>query len=224
MAGTREICGAKKRQGEGYCQKQAGWGTESLGVPGARCRLHGGATRTHRTGAMVTRARFEAGQIGGPMVDLEPHDALVLAFQIAASKVDFYAGKIHALEGDELAGHPLSVKRRRGQVDEDGNQAASVEEQQHRPELHLWIRAHDAAVKDMAAFAKQAADAGVDERRLRLHERYAEPLAAVVNAVMQGLVAAGLPDRFLPIARELFVLHAALLDEQTVSGTAELVA
>ncbi|MCU1677891.1 MAG: hypothetical protein JWM93_2649 [Frankiales bacterium] len=223
MAGTGEICGAKKRQGEGYCQKQAGWGTESLGVPGARCRLHGGATRTHRAGATMTRARFEAGQLGGPMVDLEPHDALVIAFQIKAAQVDFYAGKIAELRADEIAGHPRSVKRRAGH-DNDGHAAATVEEQDHRPELSLWIRAHDAAVKDMAAFAKQAADAGVDERRLRLHERYAEPLAAVVNAVMMGLVAAGMPESFLPIARDLFVQHAELLDEPAVTSTAELVA
>jgi hypothetical protein len=41
------ICGAAKRQGQGVCQKQAGWGTDHLGF--GRCRLHGGNTTAHRT-------------------------------------------------------------------------------------------------------------------------------------------------------------------------------
>ena len=43
------FCGARKRQGEGYCRRPAGWGTDHVGM--GRCKLHGGATKSHRTRA-----------------------------------------------------------------------------------------------------------------------------------------------------------------------------
>ena len=36
------LCGARRRQSDGTCRKQAGWGTDHFGF--GRCRLHGGAT------------------------------------------------------------------------------------------------------------------------------------------------------------------------------------
>lgn len=69
MTETSEVsypaCGAKKRQGEGFCTRPAGWGTDHAGV--GRCKFHGGATprktglRSKLRGQLPTiRARYEA--------------------------------------------------------------------------------------------------------------------------------------------------------------------
>lgn len=39
-----EYCNARKTDGSGYCQHEAGWGTEHPGH--GRCRFHGGNTKT----------------------------------------------------------------------------------------------------------------------------------------------------------------------------------
>lgn len=42
-----EHCNARKTDGSGYCQHEAGWGTDHLGH--GRCKFHGGNTTTHET-------------------------------------------------------------------------------------------------------------------------------------------------------------------------------
>lgn len=90
------------------------------------------------------------------MVDLEPHDALVLGYQLKASEVDLYSAKIAALTDADPTGQPMSTATRAA-AGEDGGQV--VEERRHTPELSLWIKARDAATRDMVAFAKAPADA-----------------------------------------------------------------
>lgn len=39
---TKKTCGAKLKNGSGYCTQPAGWGTDHVGE--GRCKLHGGST------------------------------------------------------------------------------------------------------------------------------------------------------------------------------------
>lgn len=51
------ICGAKKKQGEGFCTQRAGWGTDHVGD--GRCKLHGGRNPIkHGRYSTVNRTRL----------------------------------------------------------------------------------------------------------------------------------------------------------------------
>ena len=43
-----EYCNARKTDGSGYCQHEAGWGTDHSGV--GRCKFHGGSTPDQEQG------------------------------------------------------------------------------------------------------------------------------------------------------------------------------
>jgi len=51
-----ELCGAKKRQGEGNCARPAGWGTDHVGFK--QCKLHGGSTTNGGKAAEKERAAW----------------------------------------------------------------------------------------------------------------------------------------------------------------------
>jgi len=83
------LCGAQRRQSDGTCRKPAGWGTPTPGI--GRCRLHGGNTPTHRTGAANVATEAEAramlgrlgepDPLGDPLEELLNHAAKVRAFE-----------------------------------------------------------------------------------------------------------------------------------------------
>src|SRR5690242_9934415 len=74
-----ELCGAKRTgrssSGPGRCRHLAGWGTDHPGY--GCCRLHGGATRTHRQSAIKKEAIERLGAYGTP-IEIEPTTALLL--------------------------------------------------------------------------------------------------------------------------------------------------
>lgn len=77
-------CGARTRgAGGGACRQRAGWGTPNAGVPGTRCKLHGGSTGTHLVAAEGARAARALAQLGRP-VPTDPVEALQLAVNSAA--------------------------------------------------------------------------------------------------------------------------------------------
>lgn len=166
----------------GRCQQEAGWGTDHVGV--GACRFHAGSTPTGRKAGALALARAEAGAMGAP-IELHPHDALLLAVYIKRAEVEFYSRKIAEVDEGEL-------------VD--------------RGVVSVWVSQRDRAVDGMARYAKSALDAGVDERRVQIAESQAERLAAVLNAVMADLAAAGLPGKLKRLAGESFRRHVALID------------
>ncbi|MDX6699592.1 MAG: hypothetical protein QOE65_2989 [Solirubrobacteraceae bacterium] len=79
------LCGARKRNGE-TCRAFAGQGTDHHGV--GRCKFHGGATRTHRQGAVVTEAKQRMVALGQAL-DIPPHEALLTALHLTAGHVAY---------------------------------------------------------------------------------------------------------------------------------------
>ena len=52
------LCGAQRRQRDGTCQHEAGWGTDHPGI--GACKFHGGSTPNHRTAAALVATDAEA--------------------------------------------------------------------------------------------------------------------------------------------------------------------
>jgi hypothetical protein len=73
--GGPALCGAKKKQGPGNCTQVAGWGVP--GVTTGPCKLHGGATRSHKTAAEREQARQACALFGLEMEDRDPGEVLL---------------------------------------------------------------------------------------------------------------------------------------------------
>lgn len=219
----RPVCGAARTKAGGApCQKPAGWGT---GVPFGVCRLHGGMAPTHRQAAAVAMARAHIATLLGP-VDIEAHDALQMALALTAAEVGYFSERIADLGADDIAGQAtVSTTRRAAAAGAEGDDEPSdvVEVRQLPPALHIWVKARADAIERLARFSKMALDADVDERRVRVQEVQLDRLAALVNAVVRDLVAAGLSDDLRQLAGDSFKRHRALL-EAPVNGSAHEVA
>lgn len=226
------VCGATTRAGH-PCQRPAGWGTDHVGFK--RCKLHGGTAPSGRAAGAAAMARAHVAAMGGP-IHLEVHEAFELAIAMTAGEVQFYDRQIALLRDDQVAGQATVTTTRLAAGDDrassdDGDDQAGDDDQAEReprgtvtevrqlaPALNVWVMARAAALERLVRFAKAAADADVDERRVRILEAQGQALAGVVNAVMRDLVAAGLAPDLKRLAGESFRRHAALLE--AVPGTA----
>jgi hypothetical protein len=146
------LCGARKKNGE-LCRAFAGQGTDHSGVPGTRCKYHGGATKSHKTHAVITQAKARAARLGEPY-EMEPVEALLWMVNLSAGQVRYLGEELASLNGDRLDGEHLIMQR-------------------------LWDQERDR----LARISKAAVDAGVSERAIILAERTGAAIADVLRAV-----------------------------------------
>lgn len=102
----RAVCGARKRQGEGQCQRPAGWGTDHVGI--GACKLHGGCLPNHAIAAAKKEAAAHTAIDGIPV---DPATALLRCVHLAAGQVEYALRQLHALAAkskspDELTQSP----------------------------------------------------------------------------------------------------------------------
>lgn len=156
-------CGAKKRQGEGTCQRPAGWGTDHPGT--GRCKLHGGSTPDHRTAALreqadralkTALADLDAPPIEDPLTELARITGQVVAWK------DAIAARVNALTSLRYS--------------TDGGE-------QLRVEVALFERALDRCERFLASMARL----NIDERLTRISEQQAALITRAVTAALQDL-------------------------------------
>lgn len=181
-------CGGKLHKRDGTCTLPAGWGTDHVGF--GRCRKHWGNSATGvkaaenerlDTEARQVLARLDVPPVGDPLSELAR-----VAGQVVAWK-DQMAAKVNE----------LTELRYSGQLGQE----------QLRSELLLWERALDRCVATLTAMAKL----GIEERQMRLTERQ----AAIVNAVLRAALAdIGLSPEQMEAARPAIARHLRLADER----------
>lgn len=209
-------CGAKTRSG-GHCTQVAGWGTDHFGF--GACRFHAGNTPAGRMAGATAMAEAHAASLVG-VSPMEPHEALEWLIGRERAMLEFYDRRIGELHPDDVQG---SVVTTRPLKEEKGAENPTQRVEEHGPPAaHIWIKLRDAAAERLARFAKLAADVNVGERRVRIEEARLDAIAAVLNAVMRELRAAGLSDELHRLAGDSFRRHAAQLN--VVNGTAREVA
>lgn len=153
------VCGAKKRQGEGTCQRPAGWGTDHLGY--GPCRTHGGNTRNHRTAALHQQAERALADLHAPPVDNPLTELARITGQVVAWK-DALAEKVN-----ELTSIRYST--------EGGEQL--------RAEVALFERALDRCERFLTAMARL----NIDERLARIEQQQVDLITYAVTAVLEEL-------------------------------------
>lgn len=90
------LCGARKKNGE-LCRAFAGQGTDHAGVPGTRCKFHGGSTRTHRQHAVIQEAQRRMIKLGAP-VEIRPGEALLAMLYCATGHATWLREEIVRLD------------------------------------------------------------------------------------------------------------------------------
>jgi hypothetical protein len=90
-----QLCGAKKKDGSGFCRCFAGSGTLHKGY--GRCKFHGGSTPSHKKNAAILEAQKRMIQLGSA-IELPPHEALLAMLYLASGHVAFLRTEIASLE------------------------------------------------------------------------------------------------------------------------------
>ena len=155
-------CGGKKRQGDGYCTRPAGWGTDHVGV--GRCKLHGGSTASHTTQAKRVLAEQAIKALGVKPREVAPDVALLEELQRSAGYVDLLDAIVEREGEDGLTQWGM------------GGRTASA----------FWQMLEDER-RHLVATAAACIKAGIEERRVQLAEQQGKMLAQVVAQIVTGL-------------------------------------
>lgn len=153
----KNVCGAQKHGG-GKCQKQAGWGTEHLGI--GKCKIHGGTAPMH----MRHAAKQMAADFLGTPLEINPLDALLWCIKIRAGEVKWLSDRMAELDKDKWI------------------EATMVGKQ-----FHLYARERQKAMSDLTKFSQIAISLGIAERAVKMAETYGELLAKYTKGLLDDL-------------------------------------
>lgn len=189
--GSGRYCGARKRDGSGdTCRKPAGWGSPTPGV--GRCRLHGGATATHRNAAQRKVAADAVATYGLP-VDVDPREALLQEVHRSAGHVAWLAALVGTLEHGGsgyrretwVDGEDEDAETREVYVPLSGLKQLSKDGKFEKPSV--WVELYQRERRFLREVCRDAVNAGVEERRVQLAEQQGVALAGAVRAILADL-------------------------------------
>ena len=165
-------CGKKTRSG-GFCEK---WPIKG----GKVCPTHGGSAKQVKDAAQKNLAKQEAEKavaVYGLAREIEPHQALLEEIHRTAGAVAWLEEIIRDLEKANLTrGVAKAVQL------PDGSRTIET-----RAAVNVWIQLYQDERDRLVRVAKAAIECGVAERAVKLAEKQAEQLAAVVGAIVTDL-------------------------------------
>lgn len=169
------------------------------------CQYHGGNTRVAKAAGARREAKREALEQAGRMVqrdgvDMDPIDHLLDSLHRASQLVNVYG--IMCAEIDADADQALSDDQTRGElgyeiVEEEVGEGRIIDRfivhakdklmalnKHSEAQLHPYLQAYTAALRDRAKFAKMAIDAGIAEMQMELVERQVDLAQEALEATM----------------------------------------
>lgn len=192
-------CGARLRQSDGNCRKEAGWGTDHVGE--GPCKLHGGSTRSVRKGAhlrLVERKVQEAMVTFGLPIETTPEAAILAEVHRTAGHVKWLGDAIQELAPEALTWGTTQIKT----GGHDGGETEAAE-----PHVLLKIYQHERS--HLVKVSAEAIRCGIEERRIQLAESQGALVAGVIRAILgdlnlnadqQALVSEVVPRRLRELA------------------------
>lgn len=174
----RTYCEATTSNGT-PCRRPSGEGTSHKGF--GTCYRHGGSTQNE----YLHVAKAQAVVMGVSTV-IEPHDALLQCVYITAGEVAYCNQRIAGMSEEEAVGTPMVVTTKETELD-NGDIVNSIMRQRKTPELNIWIKVRQEAVERLAKFAKMALDAGVEERKVQVAEKWSEPIGLLMRNIIEDL-------------------------------------
>ena len=160
----RQLCGAKKRQGDGNCRRPAGWGTDHAGR--GRCKLHGGKAPQVSRAAEIEIAEFhiarKLAELNVPPVADALTELAKLAGQVIAWR-DAIAEKVNQLT-------TLGYEN-----DKTGEQL--------RTDVALFERAMDRCINVLGTMARLK----IDDRLVTIEQQRVDLVADALAATLTDL-------------------------------------
>lgn len=126
--------------------------------------------------------RVESRFLGTP-VDVQPHDAILLALRIAAGEVKYCDAQVTRLSEDELFERPESLIW----VESPDGESNLLTEKRNGEVISRWVSLRRDAVDRMARYAKMAIDVGIEEREVNMTLRDAHQVATFFECVMNDI-------------------------------------
>lgn len=158
--GSRQLCGAKKHQGDGTCRRSAGAGTDHLGF--GRCSKHGGNTATQAVSASrelaLREARVTVMKLGYEAVENPYRQLQLVAGELVAVK-DMLRAEVERLEDVRYEGR--SGEQIRGE-----------------------LLAYQAALRDTAGVLTSMTRLKIDEKLVQISEAQARIVVTALNAAL----------------------------------------
>lgn len=126
------------------------------------------------------------------MVEMEPHEALLMCVRIAAGEVAYCNQRIADVAVEDYVGKEILTTEEELSLTGDDDKPESFwdhkkVERETEAKVHIWIAVRIGATDRLARYSKMAIDAGVEERRIRLAERWGEDLAKVIRGILDDL-------------------------------------
>lgn len=189
-------CGSRKRQGEGTCEREAGWGTDHLGE--GPCKLHGGSTSSVSKGATLNLIRRETRELVrtyGLRLDVTPTEALLEEVQWTAGHVAYLRARIQEIEDpaeDDAQDPDGSVRGNRGRhplvwgvtkIKTGGDDYGTTEE----AGPNAWLRVYQEERAHLARICADAIRCGIEERKVKLAEQQGQLVADVIRKILGDL-------------------------------------
>lgn len=160
-------CGAKKRQGEGYCDRPAGWGTDHVGA--GACRTHGGSTPTQVKAARKVLAAQELRRLGMPTQgDVDAQHELLSMVAEASGNVRTLRTWVQDMAEDELYVETFGPS---------GRATGHSEE-------HVKVVMYREWCDRLVSYSSSAIRAGISERAVKIMEAQAELFAQVLMSLL----------------------------------------
>lgn len=181
-APPRALCGATRKHDGGTCSRGAGWGTDHPGT--GHCKFHGGRTPN----GILFAARQEAQITGMHMaLDIEPHEALIACLRISSGQLAFATRQVEELTIKQMT---IADETTVGKTifTDDGPVEFEEVRKTTKADLHIWIKVQQECMDRVAKYAKMAIDAGVEERRVRIAEKWGDDLSRVLKGILDALV------------------------------------
>lgn len=185
-------CGAKKHDGSGAtCQQPAGAGTDHKGS--GYCKYHGGNSPSLKLHAAREAIRRGTAFYGDP-VDVTPGEALLGEVRRTAGHVAFLEARVReaVLEEEEAT--------------KGAKEGSSVE---HR--VRILRDLYERERKHLTTVCQVALHAGVEERAVRVAERWGDELARMLGSILEDLKLTAEQQRRAPevVGRHLRVLEGS---------------
>ena len=169
-----DYCDHVKRDGQ-PCKNPAGKNTDHVGA--GQCWLHGGMTPPGKRSAGRDQLLRLAGR---NLQDVRPMDAILMCVRLTAMEVKVFSEKIEELESiDDLIERP----------DEEVVAGMHADKfwVKKQKQLSIWMRMREKAMDRLVRYSKQALDAGIEERQVRIAERMGDIMAETMRLVLDDL-------------------------------------
>lgn len=179
-------------------------------VPGATvCRMHGGAAPQVQKAGAARRAKQKAEaqlhELGHPIEDTDPTEALLGLVWEAAGNVAFLRRKVQQLE-QGWVGRVYSEQHHHEDDDEDpGEPGAGIVGPSHLGDgaAHVYLLLYSEWCDKLAKYSKMAIEAGIVERQIRIAEQQGELMAEVIRGILRDLQIPASPEVLTVVRRHL---------------------